>query len=79
MVVVDVFPPHHMTYLRRHSVAHSGNTCLILVVDPVLRPSPSSDLRTRSDLTVDAPDVVENIVGGTVLVVLEDGQHVSRL
>jgi hypothetical protein len=78
--VVDVFPPQHMTYLRRDSVVNSSNTCIIIiVVVPILHPPPFSDLRTKSDLTIDAMDVVENIIGGAVLVVLEDSQHVSRL
>jgi hypothetical protein len=52
---------------------------IIIVVVSLLHPPPSSDLRTKSHLTVDATDVVENIVGGAVLVVLEDGQHISHL
>jgi hypothetical protein len=61
-----------MTYLRQDSVPHSGNTCIILIVGTVLRPPLSSDLQTRSDLTIKMPDVVENILGGAMLVVLED-------
>jgi hypothetical protein len=73
VVVVDVFHPHHMTYLLQNSVANTHNSCIILVIVPVLRPPPCSNLRTKSDLTIDAPKVVENIVGCVVLVVLEDG------
>jgi hypothetical protein len=65
MEVVDVFPPPHMIYLLRNSVANTQYMFIILVIVPVL--------------TVDVPDVVENIVGCAVLVVLEDGQHVGCL
>jgi hypothetical protein len=77
--MVDVFPPHHLTYLHRDTVVHSGNTCIILVVGPILHPPLSSDLRTRSDLTVNALDVVENILSSALLVVLDDGLNISRL
>jgi hypothetical protein len=73
VVMVDVFDPPHTTYLLRNSVANNHKLCIILVVVPVLHPPPCFDLRTKSDLTVDALDVVENIVGCTMLVVLEDG------
>jgi hypothetical protein len=65
VVVVDLFPPPHMIYLLQNSVANTQNMCIILVVVPVL--------------TVDATDVVENIIGCIMLVVLEDGQHVGFL
>jgi hypothetical protein len=69
VVFVDVFPPHHLTYLRRDSVMNLGNMCIILVVGLILPPPPSSDLRTKSVLTIDTPDVVENIIGGIVLII----------
>jgi hypothetical protein len=79
VVGVDVFPPPHTTYLIRNSFANTQNTWFILVAVLVLHPPPCPDLRTKSDLTVHTPDVVENIVRYAVLVVLEDGQHVRRL
>jgi hypothetical protein len=60
-------------------MANSHKSCIILIIIPVLRPPPCYDLRTKSDLTVDAPDVVDNIVGCIMLVLLEDGQHVGCL
>jgi hypothetical protein len=64
-IVVGVFPPTHTIYLLRNLVANTHNTCIILVVVPIL--------------TVEALDVVENIVGYVVLVVLEDEQHIGHL
>jgi hypothetical protein len=75
----NVFHPHRTMYLIRNSFANTQNACFILVVVLVLHPPPCSDLRTKSDLTVHASDVVENIIGYTVIVVLEDDQHVGRL
>jgi hypothetical protein len=77
VVVVDVFDSPHMTFPVQNPVANSHKSCIILVVVPVLHPPLCSNLRTKSDLTVDASDVVENIVGCTVLVVREDDQHVG--
>jgi hypothetical protein len=65
VVVVDVFPPPHTIYLLRNLVVNTHNACIIPVVVPAL--------------TVYTLDVVENIVGCTVLIVPEDGQHVGRL
>jgi hypothetical protein len=78
-VMVDVFPPQHMTYLLMYSVPHSVNACIIVIVNPFLRPPLSSNLRTKSDLTVNAADEVENMLSGTVLLVVDDHQHVSRM
>jgi hypothetical protein len=75
VLVVDVFLPHHTTYLERDSVAHTIDTYGVLLVATTLRP-PSYDLRTRSGFTIDALDVVEHILGRAVLLVLDDGQHV---
>jgi hypothetical protein len=64
VVGVDVFPPPHMNYLIKNSLANTHNVYIILiVVVPVLHHPPCSDLRTKSDRTVHTPDVVENIVG----------------
>jgi hypothetical protein len=60
-------------------VENTHNACIILVIVPIIHPLPCSDLRTKSDLNVDVPDVVENIIGCVVLVVLEDGQHIGHL
>jgi hypothetical protein len=79
VVGVDVFPPPHMKYLIRNSVANTHNASIILSVVLVVRPSPCSDLRTKSDLTVDVSHVVKNIVSCAMLVVLQDGQHVGCL
>jgi hypothetical protein len=79
VVGVDVFPPPHTTYLIRNSFTNTQNTCFILVKVLVLHTPPCPDLWTKSDLTVHTPDVVENIIGYTVLVVLEDGHHVGCL
>jgi hypothetical protein len=73
VVMVDMFDPPHTMYLLQNSVANSHKSPIILIVVPVLRPPLCSDLRTKSDLTVDVSDVIENIVGCTVLLVLEDG------
>jgi hypothetical protein len=54
-------------------MANSHKLCVILVVVPALRPPPCFDLRTKSDPTIDATDVVENIISCAILVVLEDG------
>jgi hypothetical protein len=77
--LVDVYPPQHMTYLLLYSVPHSGNAHLILIVNPFIHPQPSSNMRTKKDLTVNTVDEVEGMVGGAMLVVVEDGQHVSCL
>jgi hypothetical protein len=79
VVGVEVFPPPHMTYLIRNSFANTQNVCFILVAVLVLHPPPCPDQRTKSDLTVHTPDVVENIIGYAMLVVLEDGQHIGLL
>jgi hypothetical protein len=79
VVVVDVFPPSHMIYLLRNTVTNTHNMCIILIIVPVLRPPPCSDLRTKSDLTIDASDVVGNIIVCVILVVLEDDQRVGHL
>jgi hypothetical protein len=79
VVGVDVFPPHHSTYLIRNSFANTQNSYFILITGLVLHPPLCPDLRTKSDLTVHALNVVENIVGYAVLVVLDDGQHVGCL
>jgi hypothetical protein len=71
VVRVYVFPPPHTNYLIKNSLVNTHNACIILVVVPILHPPPCSDLRTKSDLTVHMPDVVENIIGYAVLVVLE--------
>jgi hypothetical protein len=76
---VDVFPPPHTNHLIRNSVVNTHNACIIRILVLVLHNPPCSNLRTKSDLTVDVPDVVENIIGCAVLVVLEDGQHVGCL
>jgi hypothetical protein len=68
-----------MTYLLLYLVPYSVNACIILVVNPFLCPPPSSNLRTRSDLIVNTVDEVENMLGSVMLVVVEDGQHVSHL
>jgi hypothetical protein len=44
VVLVDVYPPQHTTYLLMYSVAHSGNTCIVLIMNPFLHPPPSSNL-----------------------------------
>jgi hypothetical protein len=75
VLLVDVLPPHHMIYLLRCSVAHSLNTYTVLLGAFVACP-PSSDLHTRSGLTIHASDVVEYILDGAILVVLDEGQHV---
>jgi hypothetical protein len=79
VVMVDVFHPPHKTYLLQNSVANTHDACVILIVIPILHPPPCSDLRMKSDLDIDTPNVVENIVSCAVLVVLEDDQHVGRL
>jgi hypothetical protein len=79
VVGVDVFPPPHMMYLIRNSFANTQNACFILIAVLVLHRPPCPDLRTKSDLTVHTPDVVENIVGYSMLVVLEDDQHIGVL
>jgi hypothetical protein len=76
---VDVFPPPHTTYLIKNLSANTQNACFILVASLILHLPPCPDLQTKSDLTVHTPDVVENIVGYAVLVVLEDGQHIGHL
>jgi hypothetical protein len=78
-VLVDVFPPQHMTYPLMYLVLHSVNVCIIVIVNPFLYPPLSSNLRTKSDLTVNAVDEVENMLGGTMLVVVDDHKHISRL
>jgi hypothetical protein len=79
VVGVDVFPPHHSTYLIRNSFVNTQNACFIFIVGLVLHPPPCPGLRTISDITVHTSDVVENIIGYVVLVVLDDAQHVGCL
>jgi hypothetical protein len=73
VVGVDVFPPDHSRYHIKNSFANTQNACFILVAGLVLHPPPCPGLQTKSDLTIHALDVVENIVGYAVLVVLDDG------
>jgi hypothetical protein len=79
VVGVDVFPPHHLMYLIKNSFMNTQNACFILVAGLVLHPPPCLDLQTKSDLTIHVSDVVENIIDYTVLVLLDDGQHVGCL
>jgi hypothetical protein len=79
VVGVDVFPPPHTNYLIRNLVVNTHNTSIILGVVLIVRPPPCSDLRTKSDLTIDMSDVAENIVSGAMLVVLQDSQHIGHL
>jgi hypothetical protein len=76
---VEVFPPQHTTNFLLHSVLHMGNADLVLIVNPFITPWPTYNLRTKRDLTVNVADEVEHMVSGTVLVVVEDGKHISRL
>jgi hypothetical protein len=78
-VLVDVFPPQHTTYLLLYSVLHLGNARIILIMNPFIYPQPSSNMFAIRDLTINAADEIENMASGAVLVVVEDGQHVSRL
>jgi hypothetical protein len=78
-VLVDVFPPQYTTYLLLYSVPHSVDAFIVLIINPFLRPPPSSNLSTRSDLTVNIADEVENMLGGAMLVVVVGSKHVSCL
>jgi hypothetical protein len=55
-----------------------GNSGLILIVNPLITPRLTCNLRTKRDLTVNAEDEVKHMAGGAVLVVVEDGKHVSH-
>jgi hypothetical protein len=68
-----------MTNLLLYLVPQSGNASLILVVNPFITPQPSCNMWTQRDHTVNVVDEVEHMVSGTVLVVVEDGNHVSHL
>jgi hypothetical protein len=67
------------TNLLWHSIPHTGNVGLILVMDPFISPRPTCNQQSNRDLTVNAADEVEHMVSGAVLVVVEDAKHVSRL
>jgi hypothetical protein len=67
VVMVDVFHPHHTAYLLQNSVVNTHNSCIILVIVPILHPPLCTNMLTKIDITVDVPDVVENIVGCAVV------------
>jgi hypothetical protein len=68
-----------MINLLLYSVPHSGNASLVLVVNPFITPQASCNLWAKRDLTINTADEVQHMVGGVVLVVVEDDEHVSCL
>jgi hypothetical protein len=50
---------------------------LVLIVNPFITPRSSYNLHTKRDLTVNVADEVEHMVGGAMLVVVEDSKHES--
>jgi hypothetical protein len=70
---MDVFPHLHIFYRIRNSSTNNQNMYFILIaiLELVLHILLCLDLQTKSDLTIHALDVVENIICYVMLVVLK--------
>jgi hypothetical protein len=73
VVWMDVFPHLHIFYRIRNSSTNNQNMYFILIaiLELVLHILLCLDLQTKSDLTIHALDVVENIICYVMLVVLK--------